>query len=354
VAPTLPTARKGSRGEGEPRDHGDGQKRFFADGGFFSPDRKARFIAVEPPALRETTSGDFPLRLNTGRIRDQWHSMTRTGLSARLATHLPEPFVEVHPQDADAAGLADGGFARIATAHGTCVVKIIVTENQQPGSLFMPIHWSGQTASAACAGDLVSPQTDPHSGQPEAKATPAAIAPVDFASRGFAHIRGAVALPEGTWWARVAIAGGAEYRLATSHGPMVWHDFAHRALAGEARVAEALDGRLYRAAAFIDGVIEGMLCVGPADVPLQWDAQLFSTADMDGALAARISADVMAEPVVCACFGVGVETVRKAVTRGAARTVAEIGETLRAGTNCGSCVPELKRIIVDARIAHLH
>src|SRR5207247_908446 len=78
-------------------------KRFFADGVFFTSERKARFVAPEPPALREPTSETYPLRLNTGRIRDQWHSMTRTGKSPRLAAHLPEPFVEVHPQDADAA-----------------------------------------------------------------------------------------------------------------------------------------------------------------------------------------------------------------------------------------------------------
>ena len=82
-----------------------GETRFFANGGFFTADRKGRFIAPEPPALKEATSADFPLRLNTGRIRDQWHTMTRTGMSPRLATHLPEPFVEVHPDDAARTGL---------------------------------------------------------------------------------------------------------------------------------------------------------------------------------------------------------------------------------------------------------
>ena len=67
---------------------------------FFTPDRKARFIAPERPALREPVSGDFPFRLNTGRLRDQWHTMTRSGLSPRLALHCPEPFVEVAPADA--------------------------------------------------------------------------------------------------------------------------------------------------------------------------------------------------------------------------------------------------------------
>ncbi len=167
------------------------EQRFFADGGFFTPDRKARFIAPEPPALKEATSEAYPLRLNTGRIRDQWHTMTRIGLSPRLAAHLPEPFVEVNPADAEAFGLSDGGFARVATAHGSCILKVMVSENQRRGSLFVPIHWSDETASCARVGELVSAQTDPYSGQPEAKATPAAIAPVSFSLRGFARDAGA-------------------------------------------------------------------------------------------------------------------------------------------------------------------
>src|SRR6202008_390543 len=104
-----------------------GERRFFARGGFYTTDGKAKFIAVEPPALKDATSAEFPLRLNTGRIRDQWHTMTRTGLSPRLALHLPEPFVQVHPDDAARLGLADGGFARVATVHGTAIVKVAVS-----------------------------------------------------------------------------------------------------------------------------------------------------------------------------------------------------------------------------------
>ncbi|MEA2988446.1 MAG: assimilatory nitrate reductase catalytic subunit, partial [Alphaproteobacteria bacterium] len=308
-----------ARGFAAPRndDEGsvDGEKRFFAEGGFFTPDRRARFVAPEPPALKDDTSPAFPFRLNTGRIRDQWHSMTRSGMSPRLAAHLPEPFVEVYPDDAQKAGLADGGFARVTTAHGECVLKVIVSENQQPGSLFVPIHWSGETASAARVGDLVAPWTDPHSGQPEAKATPAAIAPISFSLRGFARTHRSPMLPEGTWWARVAVAEGAEYRLATSHGPLVWHDFAYRALAHDARLAEEIDGQSYRAAAFVDGALVGCISVSPAEAPPRWDARAFNAAEAaDGGMPATRLPDAAfgeTEPVICACFGVGVETVRK-------------------------------------------
>jgi assimilatory nitrate reductase catalytic subunit len=332
------------------------EKRFFANGGFFTPDRKARFIAPEPPALREPTSSAYPLRLNTGRIRDQWHTMTRTGLSPRLASHLPEPFVEVHPEDAGAVGLVDGEFASVTTAHGTCTVKVVVSDNQQRGSLFVPIHWSDETASAARVGELVAPWTDPHSGQPEAKATPAAIAPVSFPLQGFVRTRAATTLPSSTWWTRIATADGAEYRLATHNGALYWHDFAYRTLAPDARLAERFDDRSYRAAAFVDGEMTGCLWIGPA--PLD-GALALSAADVaDGAQSALKIApesEYISEPIVCACFQVALSAVRAAVNQGTARTVADVGRSLQAGTNCGSCLPELKRIVQEAaheRIAH--
>jgi assimilatory nitrate reductase catalytic subunit len=333
------------------------EKRFFAAGGFFTPDRKARFVPPEPPALQESTSAAFPFRLNTGRIRDQWHTMTRSGQSPRLAAHLAEPFVEVHPLDAGTMGVADGGFARVSSEHGVCILKVMVTDNQRPGSLFVPIHWSAETASCARVGDLVSPRTDPYSGQPEAKATPATVAPVDFALRGFTRSRAPLTLPAGTWWTRVAVADGMEYRLATSQGPLFWHDFAYRWLGPDARLAEQLDGSVYRAAAFLDGHLDGCLCVAPAETSPQWDlAGLAAAAEDGGRRIPKIEASDYymgeTEPVVCACFQVGLDAVRKAVNSGSATSVGDIGRTLRAGTNCGSCLPELKRIIVDERIAH--
>ena len=72
------------------------EPRFFASGGFFTGDRRARLIAPERPATREPTTRQFAFRLNTGRVRDQWHTMTRSGLSPRLGAHMPEPYVEVH------------------------------------------------------------------------------------------------------------------------------------------------------------------------------------------------------------------------------------------------------------------
>ena len=190
--------------------------------------RTARRVSLRrssPRSVRRPPS-EFPLRLNTGRLRDQWHTMTRTGQSPTLGAHKPEPFVEVHPLDAKRFGLAHGGFARLTSRHGSCVLKVVTSAGQQQGSIFAPIHWSNSNASSACIGDLVSPQTDPFSGQPEAKATPVSIERADFAYRGFALAREPFAFPEGTWWSQVALPGTTGFLFASNDTPDGWRSLA--------------------------------------------------------------------------------------------------------------------------------
>jgi assimilatory nitrate reductase catalytic subunit len=173
----------------------------FADGRFFTPSGRARFIAIEEPVLAEPPDADFPFLLNTGRMRDQWHTMTRTGLSPKLASHMPDPFVEVNPDDASKLGLAEDGFARVTTAHGIAMLRFNITATQVPGRIFAPIHWNDETAGRARVGALVHPFTDPHSGQPDSKAVPAALAPVCFAAHGYVLARTRVPLAGDTVFA---------------------------------------------------------------------------------------------------------------------------------------------------------
>ena len=336
------------------------ETRFFANGQFFTPDRKARLIAPQKPALYAAVSDQFPLRLNTGRVRDQWHTMTRSGLSPRLAHHAPEPLVEIHPDDAAAAVLRHGGFARLRSRYGSCVLKVVVTDGQRRGSLFAPIHWSDVTASSARVGELVAPATDPYSGQPEAKATPVAIEPVAFAYRGFALARTPLALPAETWWTRVTVANSAGLLLASNDEPANWRARV-AALFGAAELAKYLDEPrgIYRAAAFDEGRLVGCLFIGKAEAPPQWDSvkALFESETLGEmqrrAVLSGKSTDGVVDPgpVICACFGVGLNVIHAALASGTAASVDDIGRALRAGTNCGSCLPELKRIVGHERIA---
>jgi assimilatory nitrate reductase catalytic subunit len=343
---------------GAPRSSGaTSAPRFFADGGFFTPDRKARFVTPERPAPRGALSAAYPFRLNTGRVRDQWHTMTRSGVSPRLAAHCPEPFVAIHPADGRAADLADGGFAEVATPHGSVVLRVVFDPGQRMGSLFVPIHWSGTTASAARVCELVAPETDPYSGQPEAKATPASIAPMTFAFRGVVVARQPVELPAGTWWARLAVAGGTGFLFATNEAPRLWRTHASRLFGPHRELAEYADEprQVYRAAAFTDGRLAACLFVAPAAAAPSWDvlaASLGSAKLSPGErrvlLSGRPAAGLAsAGPLVCTCFGIGLNAIRDALASRAATSVDDIGRALKAGTNCGSCLPELKRIVTE-------
>jgi assimilatory nitrate reductase catalytic subunit len=330
--------------------------RFFGEGGFYTNDRKARFVAPEVPTLRSETSAARPLRLNTGRIRDQWHTMTRTGLSPRLGSHLPEPYVEIHPDDALKYGVVHDGFARLTTDHGQCILKVVVSERQQRGMLFAPIHWNASNASHGRVGALVAAHTDPFSGQPEAKATPVAIAPYDYVFRGFVLSRKELVLPENLWWARAAISGGYGYLFADNGDLSHWPAWlkAH----GGDDVAEYTDvgGGVYRAASFAGEQLEMCLFVGPGHDAGDWNVvkELFAadtlSEDQNRLLLSgrAVEGGASAGPIVCACFGVGRNTICDAIASGA-RTPAAIGGRLKAGTNCGSCIPEMKRLIATAQ-----
>ena len=142
-------------------------QRPFADGRFSHPDRKARFIPTPPRAPSNAPDEDFPLALNTGRVRDQWHTMTRTGRAPKLADHIPESFVDMHPQDALLCGVKEGELARISSQWGAMIARVQHGGGIARGSAFIPIHWNNQTASDARVGALVNPVVDPISGEPD-------------------------------------------------------------------------------------------------------------------------------------------------------------------------------------------
>jgi assimilatory nitrate reductase catalytic subunit len=327
----------------------------FADGRFFTPSGWARFIAIEDPVLAEPPDADFPFLLNTGRVHDQWHTMTRTGLSPKLASHMPDPFVEVNPDDASKLGLAEDGFARVSTAHGTVVLRVNITAAQVPGQIF-PIHWNDETAGRARVGALVHPFTDPHSGQPDSKAVPAALAPVCFAAHGFVLARTRVPLAGDTVFAWTAIEGGYAARFATNEPfAALFESFACRSPAAERASYNDPAKGIFRTALILHERLDAVLFFGrDGEVP-PWSslAEAWRLEWLDGTarrflLAGRsASAGFDASPTICACFGVKSRAILSAIADGACSTEA-VGARLNAGTSCGSCLPELRRMIAAA------
>jgi assimilatory nitrate reductase catalytic subunit len=334
-----------------------GVTRYFAQGGFFTADRKGRFVATPWRAPASATGRAFPLTLNTGRIRDQWHTMTRTGKTPRLMSHLPEPFVEIHPSDAARYELKDGGLAIVRSRRAEAVLRVAVSGSQRPGSVFAPIHWTGQFASKARIDALIEGHTDPVSGQPELKFTPVSAEPYPAAWYGFAVSERRPAAAGLDYWALARTKGGFRLELAGLLPPADWTGLAHRLLSLQEEADllayhDAGSGQ-YRFAAFEGDRMTGALFIARGAVPVSrgWACeQLGQTVSGPHGrlrlLAGRAAAGAKDRgAIVCSCFEVGAAQIMEAVSTGRCCDVEQVGKTLGAGTNCGSCRPEIRKII---------
>jgi assimilatory nitrate reductase catalytic subunit len=334
---------------------GASARRLFANGGFFTPSHRGRFIAVVPAALAAQPGMEWPFLLNTGRIRDQWHTMTRTGKSPRLSTHIPEPFLEMHPEDAAPLGLVEDALATVETVHGSAVLRVRLTVGQQRGMAFAPIHWSAENSSAGRIGALVHPVTDPVSGQPEAKSTPAWIGPFAASRHGVMLSRARPRLEGCSYWASARMPEGWVTYFAGDRPETSWQAWAEAAF-GRGEVLSVEDGALgmFRLAMLRKGRLEAVLFVSdkPSSPSLDWIKGLFAQpsippADRRALLAGSPGSRAADQGhIVCVCFQVGVKRIRQAMADGAA-TPADIGTLLRAGTNCGSCLPEIRGLLTE-------
>lgn len=148
----------------------EGKKRLFEDKKFFTKNKKAQIITVEEHNQSEATTEDHPLILTTGRIRDQWHTMTRTGKVNKLNQHIPDPFLEIHPTDAAKRDINDGDTVEISNSRGNARVVAKVTDDIKPGVVFMPMHWGRQLkGDLGRANNLTNKLLDPQSKQPDFK-----------------------------------------------------------------------------------------------------------------------------------------------------------------------------------------
>jgi assimilatory nitrate reductase catalytic subunit len=333
------------------------ETRFFANGGFFTPDGKGRFIAVTAKA-EDRTDADYPMTLNTGRIRDQWHTMTRTGKSQRLSAHFAEPFAELHPADAARLGIGDADIVRVESPHGEIFVRALITNRQREGAVFVPMHWTDQFAAKARVDTLVPALTDPHSGQPALKNAAVRISRFDAATYGFAVCAEKPAAPPTAYWAMARTAGGWRLELAgreTSDDPVA---FARKILGlsnrGAIEPLAYLDRERgdYRIAFFESGRLLGALWLSKTSVAVsrswacaQLDREYAEPCDHYRVLAGRAGGNMPDNgAIVCSCFSVGANEIAAAIGRGC-MSVAAVGKTLSAGTNCGSCRSEIQQII---------
>jgi assimilatory nitrate reductase catalytic subunit len=336
---------------------GGATTRLFGDGRFFHPDGRARFVAVTPRGPAVTVTTDWPLVLNTGRTRDHWHSLTRTGTSPWLCRHESEPWLSIHPDDAQRFDVDDGGFAHIESPHGAALLRVRVDPRQRRGEVFAPMHWNDQFAARANVGRLIASCTDPVSGQPELKCAPVRVRPAALAWEATLLTRdNDASWGEELLWSRSAGAGHTAYRLAGMQPVANWGDWAHERL-GAGDWIEYQDRRLgrYRAAVLREQRLASVLFVGESGLRLgmEYLSRLFERSQIErhehvSLLAGTVSSGVADGPIICACHQVGRAAILDAIAARKLSSVDEIGRALRAGTNCGSCIPELRGLLQES------
>jgi len=338
-----------------------GRQRFFDDRRFFTDNDKARFIAVAPELPVPRTGGD--LIMNTGRVRDHWHTMTRTGKAPRLAQHISEPYADIHPQDAALRGIEDGSLVRIFNPRGSLLLRAHISDNQRPGEIFVPMHWTSRYASAARMGTLTDSSVDAISGQPELKFSAVNAEPFRPEWQGFVLSRRDIGTPDCAYWA-CGVFGD------DIHHPGMVYEVAGQGDAGE--FVDALRQRLpdqalkgqwltlsdpaqqhYRHVLIVNNQLEAVIFVHK-DLQFsnrQWLTECFAQSELSSqqrrALLAGQPADAPDHgAIVCSCFQIGEKQIIQAINNGCDSSDA-LGKALRCGTNCGSCIPELKTLLAS-------
>lgn len=341
-------------------DYPQGRARMFEDGRFFTPSGKAQFIAVIPKPPVNPPDDAYPLILNTGRLRDQWHTMTRTALSAKLSQHKPEACVEIHPDDAQKYGLFDAELACIESAWGKMLARVQITDSQLQGNLFVPMHWTNQYASRGRMGVLVNPVVDPISKQPESKHTPVRIEAYRPSWHGFILSQAELRIADAEYWVKSKGEGFYRLELAGVSLPENWPAWVKNSLgcaSADAEIGDWLEYQdsgtgVYRAAHIVENKLQAVVCLGrQAQLPERgWLAGLFGL-ELDQAQRKSLlsglppigETDVGA--LVCACYNVGDKAIKAAIRRQGLTTVNEVSAYLKAGSNCGSCIPEIKALL---------
>ncbi len=349
------------------------QARLYADGVFQTPSGRAQFHNATYCQVSEPTDARFPFHLNTGRLRDQWHGMSRTGLVSRLYAHVEEPLLSMNGKDMERRKMQDGDLVRVKSRRGSLVIKVQASDELRSSQIFMPMHWGGRFMAGMGVNALTLDAFDPVSKQPELKHAAVQVEKVTLPYRRTIMRRG-----DGATLLRLAQPFIAHFDYATATLTGRDNSVLVFETAGEGPLAESLvqemdiafglddplltmnyqDARrgIWKKARVEDGVITGARLSGET-AARDWLKRLI--ADGAPAMAVRnwLLAPVEQPPdgqagrgrVVCNCLNVAEPDIVAAIAGGA--DLAALQFTLKCGTECGSCVPELKRMLATNRVA---
>lgn len=345
-----------------------GTARLYTDGIFPTTNGRARFIADPYCAAKEQRDNQYPLTLLTGRLRDQWHGMSRTGTAAQLFGHVSEAVLSLHPDDLLRHGLKAGELVSLKSRRGAVIVAVGGDDSVRPGQAFLPMHWGDRFLKGGVNG-ITQPAFDPLSKQPELKHTGVRLDPVDLPWTFFALIEGDVQrhfetlrpLCEAFSYASLSLTGrerpalliraanatapdaqvlrDIDRCLGLDEGPVLAYDDPRRAIGKRVRI----DG----------GRITAIRLAGET-LAQHWLQDLWLQGRVDQQLRRWLLAPLSAPPgntdtaaagskTLCNCKNVSQGAVCAGIRRGL--DLQGLKQELGCGTQCGSCVPEIKRLL---------
>ncbi|MEK7943268.1 molybdopterin-dependent oxidoreductase [Pigmentiphaga sp. YJ18] len=350
-----------------------GLARRYTDGRYATGSGRARFQPVSYRPVAVATSARHPFHLTTGRLRDQWHGMSRTGRLAQAFSHAPDPTLDMHPADAVRRGLSDGDLVRVASRDGAMVLPLRLTDDLPPGSLFAAMHWNAQFLNSGGINEVCNAAVDDKSFQPELKHSAVRVEKADLGWRIRAAIEATdqedalrlraalqpLLAPCG--YAALGLRGDAARSVLALTAAMAAPDEAWlNALAGALGMGASPDVLEYRdrgqgvrkCARWETGRLRAFLLAGDASHAEPLIERLLSDAPWSGSRLRVFTPDGSAparDRTICQCKGVPESAIAAAIARGA--DVAALKATLDCGTVCGSCVPELSRLCGNSRMS---
>jgi assimilatory nitrate reductase catalytic subunit len=345
-----------------------GTARLYLDGIFPTASGRAQFVADPYRAAKEQRDARFPLTLITGRLRDQWHGMSRTGTAAQLFGHVSEAVLSLHPDELRRHRLQSGDLVSLKSRRGAVIVAVGGDDSVRPGQAFLPMHWGDRFLKGG-VNTLTLPAFDPLSKQPELKHSGVRLEAVNLPWQLFALIEGDVQqnfetlrpLCEAFSYVSLSLAGrerpalliraasaGApdpqllrdiDQCLGLNDGPVLAYDDPRRSIGKRVRIE--------------NGRITAIRLAGET-LAQHWLQNLWLEGRADEQLRRWLLAPLSAPPgnanapaagnkTLCNCKNVSQSAVCAGISRGL--DLQGLKQELGCGTQCGSCVPEIKRLL---------
>ena len=326
-----------------------GTKRMFENGEFFTYNQKANFIPITPTLPTLKTNAKYPFIFNNGRLRNHWHTMSRTSKSATLVKHITEPYIALNEQDIIKHKLEENELVNVYNNLSHITLRLKKDNNIKSGHCFAPIHWGDTHSSNATINNIIYSNKDPISGQPEFKHSVVDIKSADMKLYGFIYSFNKITkdkLNHFDFWAEIKLANHYIYEIAIKDEMLDFRKYITNIdmdIKSQKLFFIDLIKKDYRYIHLDNDVLDFAFFFNEQYSllpPRKYISSLFDSNDYQKILSDEDDYEDEGK-IICSCFGVGENTILKAIKENNLLKVEEITNILKAGSKCGSCLPEM-------------